>query len=465
MKMSWLDRIIYFCFPAWLLNTTPWKDLWQEQEDLRALKNFRVSFFLLGLGYLLHYFFVDKPLGLTVDPVWFYYRFGIFSGCMAAFGLTYLPRKANFYSSVAYWLIAVGTCWAQARSMLWYSGVSPIWGFFIASSFAVFLRANSIFNMLMLTVAVGAQWMSFIDTNQNMNLTWGCVIVSYLFVIFSIRGRSEEIQNYIQTQKQIEIEKILANVQQDLADQIRAFLPGKINRELKTILRNGSTVTQAIEEVLRPKQKTIACLFSDIRGYTVASKKSEYILGSALPNIKLATSIVEENSGVPRLIGDLVFAYFENDKHHAHLLNSFQAANTILKENTLHNATIDEADRITRYVILDQGSAICGNLGGANSSREITALGVPVNRCARIDELTKNPKLRALFGSQAIVISEEYYKAMEEAGWQVEFEKINLKDFGLALRDFEDCTHLYFATYVQEIEMNPSGLNKLKEAS
>ncbi len=452
MKPSVLDRIIYYFFPSWLLNTTPWKSIWQESEDNLTIRRYRILFLLLGIGYLLHYFFVDIPLGLTKDPVWLIYRFGIFSGCMASIGLTFLKDRTLFLSQLAYWLVAIGTSWAQAHSMVWYSGVSPIWGFFVAVSFAVFYRADNLLSILMLSILIAVQWPSIIDTNQNLNLIGGCLIVAYLFVIFSVKRRIEEIQNFIQVQKQIEIEKVLANVQQNLADQIRAFLPGKINRDLVSILRNGLSVTQAIDEVLRPKNKTIACLFSDIRGYTEASKRSDYILQSALPNIKATTAIVEENNGVPRLVGDLVFAYFEEDSHSDYLLNSFKTANVVLKENILHNDSQQNNSKVTRYIILDHGPAICGNLGGANSSREITALGEPVNRSARIDEVTKSRVLRGLFGTQAIIYSEQYVQALKNAGFTADFELVDLEKLNLKIRDFEEMKKIYYSIEVQDLK-------------
>ncbi|MEZ0392178.1 MAG: hypothetical protein ACAH59_08190, partial [Pseudobdellovibrionaceae bacterium] len=59
MKLPLLDRIIYFLFPSWQLNTTPWKSIWQEIEDAKTIKQIRILLTFVGLGYLLHYFVVD----------------------------------------------------------------------------------------------------------------------------------------------------------------------------------------------------------------------------------------------------------------------------------------------------------------------------------------------------------------------------------------------------------------------
>ncbi len=454
MQLSLTDKIIYFLFPSWMLNTTPWKDLWDQFEEERLLKQYRYLLPLCGVGYLAHYFLVDGPLGLTKDPVWFYYRFGIFALSILCLGLTFLGQSKVRSAQIAYWVFMIATCWAQARSMVWYSGVSPIWPIIIATIFAICYRSDLFFSLIVLTSVLAMQYPSFRETQQNSSLLVGAIVVAYIFLVSIKKSRLEEVQSFINNQRQIEVERTLSEVQQSLADQIRAFLPAKINKDLKYYLRNGASVTQAIDEVLRPQQKTIVCLFSDIRGFTEKSKKLDYIRNHALPNIKSGTTVIEEFGGIPRLIGDLIFAYFERDNSNSYLVNAFDAAVELLKENTLKNQNRAKEEKIIRYIILDTGIAICGNMGSSVSAREITALGMPVNRCARIDELTKNQKIREVLGEQAIVMSESFVNGLQEAGYALQANSIRLKQIDLEIRDFNDENLIYYTDKIQSLQVD-----------
>jgi class 3 adenylate cyclase len=442
-KTGILNSIIFFFVPSWMLNSTPWKDIWIDTQKEKFVRTTRLSMPILGVGYLLHYFFVDTPLGLTVDGRWLYYRVGIFAISMVTFGASFVKIKNSVnVCKLLFWVTALVTGWAQANSMLWYSGVSSTWAFFISISLCMFYRAEPINVIAMLTLLMLVQWPSFELSHQNINLIWGSVIVSYLIIGLVVKGRSDEIESFIMVQRQIDMEKTLAEVQQSLADQVRAFMPKKINEKIQFFLRNGYTVTQAIDEVLRARNATVAVLFSDIRGYTQSSKNQTFIRDRALPNIKNCTSIVESYGGVPRLIGDLVFAYFEIDQQQ-NVEEVYSAAVEILKSNKLQNENSSLETHLTRYVVLDFGNVTCGNLGGVDSSREITALGIPVNRASRIDQLTKSKILKDHLGDQAIIMTSDFIRAATERNFRIPALPINLIELSLVIRDFENESELF----------------------
>ena len=54
-------------------------------------------------------------------------------------------------------------------------------------------------------------------------------------------------------------------------------------------------------------------------------------------------------------------------------------------------------------MLIANGDAIVGNLGGYDSSIEITALGSPVNLLSRIDEITKLPRFREVVRESDLV--------------------------------------------------------------
>lgn len=451
-----LEKILYFLFPSWILNTTPFADLWLEKKKRKFIQVTRVAMWTFGIGYALHYFFVDQPLGLAKESeVWFYYRFGILFLSLLTVAITYIDQSKNYYiSKIFYFITCSIAAWAQARSILWYSEVSSTWSFFITIVCSIFFVTESFLNIIFMSWLFSLQWPSFISSNQNQSLLIGSCIVSYFILFLNIKNNQEEVENFLIVQKQIETERYLAEIQQSLGDQIKSFLPSVINNKIQNYLRNGFTVTQAIDEVLRPKTINISVLFSDIRGFTKASMDTSYVIDLVYPNIRHSTIIIEESKGVPRIIGDLLFAYFESVSVTPEQV--FTTALDILKINNIHNNVNSSfsGQKIIRYVVLDSGVATCGNLGGVESSREITALGVPVNRAARIDELSKILIKKKIIPNECIVMSSDFYLALDNRFSAIE---INLKEQNLEIRDFTNEEIIYF------VPLNSSEFSKIND--
>ena len=79
----------------------------------------------------------------------------------------------------------------------------------------------------------------------------------------------------------------------------KAFYHQSYKRILDQHQQAKMSVVQATDEVLRPRNKFISCLFTDIRNFTNSSNDlDQYLSGSAIPNIKLITSITDKNGGI-----------------------------------------------------------------------------------------------------------------------------------------------------------------------
>ena len=263
---------------------------------------------------------------------------------------------------------------------------------------------------------------------------------------FARSGYSAELKYFRANQENIENQKRIIELNIEFADRIRAFLPKEISSRLfRYVDVQRMTILQAIEEVLRPRHRDIACLFSDIRGFTRATQGigDTYLDDGVIPNVKQCTEAVERSGGIPRKIGDLLFAYFDAPDPHANLVRCLKAAMEIIQVNSDFNASRPEKDPINRYVLMTSGEAIVGNLGGFDSSIEITALGNPVNFLSRIDEATKQPALRKMISNKHIVIDERTARALMAIVPGFEPEALRLKDLGVTIRDFESVDHLF----------------------
>jgi class 3 adenylate cyclase len=203
------------------------------------------------------------------------------------------------------------------------------------------------------------------------------------------------------------------------------------------------SVIEASIEVLTPKKRKVSCIFSDIRGFTQGSKDLEaFIKESVIPEVKACSDAIEDFGGIPRKIGDLIFAYFDEESVERNIVASAAAAMAISRLNQDMNETANMV-RIKRYVLLSYGEALVGNLGGLDSSIEITALGSPVNFLSRLDEATKNRALADKLSPGDLVLSQEFSKMLASLVPDVTQSEIDLQKIGVSIRDFDDVRYVY----------------------
>jgi len=276
---------------------------------------------------------------------------------------------------------------------------------------------------------------SYIFTGSIVTVAVALVVrASYLF----------EVRSFLLDQENIASQKKIIELNIEFADRIRSFIPRviaqRIDRYMETDRMN---VLEASIEVLSPRRQPIACLFSDIRGFTKGSRDlEEYLLESVLPEVKACTDAIEDFHGIPRKVGDLIFAYFDGDDESNNLLSCACSAMAVSRINQAMNETSNTRS-IKRYVLLSFGDALVGNLGGLDSSIEITALGSPVNFLSRVDELTKTTEMSQMLRSGDLVLSEECSRRLAQIAPGLRQERVDLGELGLTIRDFADARALY----------------------
>lgn len=430
-------------FPESEIKNSKWWPIWKESTEKSFLKNARLAFSILSISYILHFFFVDTPLGLPQqNDAWFYYRFGLAAFNFLALGLS-LFKKVNH--SVLLGLFVVDgllVCYFQSKSMLWYPGVPYFWGILFAILFPIFLNSYNLTAVFYASVLLAVQFSNLQQANVNVSLVWGAYAVALFVVIFIRNNRKHEIASFLASYQMLSLQEKIIDTQKTLNEQVQAFLPRKIKERLNDEINNNQkNVIQAIDEILRPVEKNIVALFSDIRGYTQSSKNIEFLSQSAIPNIKTMTEIVESKGGIPRLIGDLIFSYFDEAESNRNVYNSFKAAVEIIYENHSQNDGKVDSMKVQRYVLLDTGNAYVGNIGAISSAREITALGTCVNKLNRIDMWTKELEIKGELGYSAIVLTSEFHEKLAQVFPALRLEKIDLKS--QSIKDFPEVKFLY----------------------
>jgi class 3 adenylate cyclase len=251
------------------------------------------------------------------------------------------------------------------------------------------------------------------------------------------------VKYFLLTQGNLEAQQKNIELRIEFSERIKFFVPKQIAKRMEGGLRTGDVSSIAsIYEVLEPKRKHVACLFSDIRGFTGSSKELDlYVKDLAIPNIQSCTDAIENFGGIPRKIGDLVFAYFDHTPHNHNLLRAILAGLEISIANTRVN--VNSRYMIKRYILISCGEAIVGNIGGLDSSVEITALGTPVNILSRLDEATKHPAVQELISSSDIILTEQAFESLPAVLREIDFTRIELAKLGVRIRDFEEERIIY----------------------
>jgi class 3 adenylate cyclase len=282
--------------------------------------------------------------------------------------------------------------------------------------------------------------------------TVSATIVTMLFAVIIQRSALSAVRGFILAEENLAQQTRIAEISGEFSARIQSFIPRVIASRMSEHLNNGMSVVEASIEALKAKKKSVACLFTDIRGFTQGSKElDEFIIESVMPEVTACSNAIEDLSGIPRKIGDLIFAYFDDDSMHLNVLRALCAGIEVSKLNETMNLSSSQKP-INRYILISAGEAMVGNFGGLDSSVEITALGTPVNFLSRVDDLTKSPEVAEGLQSGDLIVSETAKNLVDELGLSVPFELIDLDARAVSIRDFPEVKRLFKLTPTPEID-------------
>jgi class 3 adenylate cyclase len=442
-----IEKLLYSLFPGLLLKSTPWEALWNEQEKRQFVTTARIFFVVTFFGYVLHYFTVDRFEGLAPSPLWFRYRFGMALTSLVCLGLySFQPFVRRFkYYRLPTILATILFCYFQTRTVIWYPKVPYLYSFAFVVVSALILRSNILRSASISTFTLALIWPTLIESGQSSAMVFSGSFFSVACVVLLRMNYLADLNFFILSQKSIEQQKRIIEINMEFTNQIKAFLPDQISKRMTVaITKQRLNVIEAVDEILRPRKLDVACLFSDIRNFTKSANDLDgFVSRSMVPNVREATQAVEEFAGIPRKVGDLLFAYFDDTNKQINLANALSAAARINRINEELNAGLEERLRIKRYILISSGQAFVGNLSGYQSAIEITAIGRPVNLLSRIDELTKTPALNGFLQAGSIIMDPETMSCLSEWFEELRFEKIDLKRLDVRIRSFEDIDSLY----------------------
>ena len=458
--MRWLETIRHVFFPRLSLQATPWVSLWEARERQVVTLASRVTLPLACLVLVAHYLFVDMPLGLQPARNWMAFRFGTAGLATCMFLATLLKgyETARFFR-MPLALSGVGLSVMQAVSMTWWNGVPYFYTIAIPCIMCLIMQDSPSRSALYLVGIFAVQWPFLMQSGQDARLILSAESVGLIGVVGLRMRMLADIRAFLLQQEHLADQKKIIEQQMAMNAAIQAFLPREIYRRLlDRQQRHRLTTLQAMDDVLKPEIRTIACLYSDIRGFTHKSKDLKgFTANSALPNIQQCTDLVETHRGISRLIGDLVFAYFDDSVPTENISHALKCAFALVDANEQWNKSVSDENAVRRFVLLSFGDAVVGNIGGHDGAREITALGSCVNVLARIDSLTKDQALVQHLDYKNVILTEAAARSAQSVFPELQMSRLDLTELGVSIRDFSEETGLWL------IEVDPQHAAALGE--
>jgi class 3 adenylate cyclase len=442
--VNWFDSVIAWLFPNVLVEGTPWNQLWVEKERNTFLLGCWLFFPLVAIAYVAHYFFYDKPNDLQPLEFWLAFRLVIASGAVATLFL-YATVAARWG---AYRLPAIVMCWVMCQSQayvaLWHGLESWVFCYILILASVLMLRMSAVKSIIFVACTIATQAPVLIQAGIQSSYIFTGSVVTLAITLVIRSANLSEVRSFLLYQENIAAQKRIIELNLEFSERIRSFIPRVIAQRIDDCMEGmRMSVIEASIEVLSPKTKLVGCLFSDIRGYTQQSKELQaFIRDSVIPEVKACTDAIEDLRGIPRKVGDLIFAYFDDDDSEQNLLACVLAGMTVSRLNQDRNATAN-SKIIKRYVLISYGEALVGNLGGLDSSIEITALGSPVNFLSRVDELTKKIEISRTLRPGDLVLSEPAARLLRQLAPAVKQTQIDLFDLGLTIRDFAEVRYIF----------------------
>lgn len=440
--MNWFDRTVAWLFPRILLSGTPWQQSWEQREREAFVSTIKTVFPVIAVVYIAHYYLFDLPMNLEPIKSWFWFRFGT----ATLFMVTMLIYCTKYAKGRHYKLVAAVTlaflCFAQGRVAVNFGQESWVFCFVVVAFAVQVLKEPLVPSLVIASVLLLLISPSLVETGVPFETLLSSALVTYVILIALRTTYRKDLDNFILNQEFLAKQEQLAELNHDFTDRIRSFIPTVISNRIDSCVNeNRMSVIEASIEVLKAEEKNISCLFSDIRGFTQHSKDLEsYITKSVIPEMRVCSTIIEKNHGIPRKIGDLVFAYFDSDISQVNTTRTLLSAIEISNANQAMNRTLNQK-QVDRYILVSTGEAIVGNIGGVDSSVEITALGPPVNFLSRLDELTKSRKLQSHIEFGDVVVCSETFKTV--AGLGLKHHRVDLARLGLIVKDFPESTVVY----------------------
>lgn len=442
---SRLQRLIEYLWPELILKGTPWFNSWAIEHQRQFANRGKFFFTLVALGYIGHYYLVDIPNNKEPIQGWFTFRMSMAAISLATVASYFSGAfvRSRFVKLPALFVCAAA-CITQAYVPVYFADAPWFYPYLFIFTSILVLSTSPLKSLIFALPTMLMFLDPLVEAGAPAYQLYSATVVS-LIVIFGVRASYiSEIRNYLLTRERDAYRDEGANLAKEYEGRLKSFIPRVIAERLEHLIENKKmSVLEATLEVLTPKKREVACLWSDIRGFTRGSKDIDrFLVDSVMPEVKACSDAVENYDGIPRKIGDLIFAYFDGNDQEKNLLKSILAGFALSDLNKDMNATVSTVD-VNRFILVSIGEALVGNVGGMNSGVEITALGPPVNFLARLDDATKAPGLARHLEPGDIILCSDSARLLSRINVDIKCLRVCLRHESVDIRDFPEVEDVF----------------------
>lgn len=441
--MQIFDNLVLQLVPELQIEDEAWRDKWKQEQKEQFRRLARFYFSIVAVGYPLNFLLFDLPMKLEPIEFWLTFRVSITAMALAA-TFFYFSRlsQTDYYQLPAIFSNLI-LCVSQAAVADWFMLDAWIFFYIFVLTTVIVMNLNTLVTIFYLITAFSFGSPILLDAGLSIEYLVSSTLVTFGICVVVRRSGVTDVRNFLLNQENIANQEKLAQLSSEFSDRVRSFIPRVISERMTSLVEQQSlSVMEASIRALAVREQSIACLFTDIRGFTQGSKDlGEFIEQSVLPEVTACSNAIEANRGIPRKIGDLIFAYFDHELLELNVLRAVASGMEVARLNEQMNAT-QSAIEIRRYILISSGDALVGNFGSLDSAVEITALGDPVNFLSRLDDATKTAALSEKLESGDLVLSMETSDILNHAAPDIELESIPLNDLGIVIRDFPEVSEI-----------------------
>ena len=435
--MDALRKALHWLWPELILEGSSARSEWEQEQRSRFRRTARIFFAVAALAYIAHHYFFDIPNRLEPLESWFAFRFTMAAMCVVAAAYYYAEISNNrFYKLPALIILSACSCSQAFVTLAWPEApwIYP-YAFIIISVLVLQLSALKSLCWSLLTASLFVY--PLLQAEVPLTAIVSATFFTSFLATFVRSALTYELQAFKVTLERDEERRRNEELQQEFSDRLKSFVPKVIYNRIQLLLSSkSSSPLEAMIEVLAPKRRNVACLFSDIRGFTRRSTDLDVFLEkSVLPEVRESSDVLEDYEGIPRKIGDLIFAYFDDPDEEKNLIRACLAGMSLSKLNQDFNATVASVE-IARYILISTGDAVVGNVGGLDSGVEITALGPPVNFLSRLDDATKSPGLARQLTTGDLILHPDAANRLREVCPSIQITDLSLDECNVEIRDF-----------------------------
>lgn len=235
----------------------------------------------------------------------------------------------------------------------------------------------------------------------------------------------------------------ISNQNKNLAKQYNQLLSRFLNNTIVhrlVQLQDRHGLAEALRIITRQERRFCGIMQADARNFTkLFGAETEFQVAQLISRCFNEVTETGQDFAVIKPIGDGIFIYCDEADRAAAVRNVLNLAFLLVQTVERINRTLipPDAAPLNFGVALHAGEVIYGNLASDNLI-DPTVVGLNVNQTARLEELTKSPRLQEIVGPNAIILSEAFAELAAPFLEPEETLAVELDRLSLSVRDFPE---------------------------